>query len=422
MSFASVEAHRDIYGHPSGQDKKRFLKSVQYERGEPRILTVRDPAEHAVQRQALAKAFSARALRDQEDVIHEYLDLLVSQLGKLGEDGRKGVNVTAAYQWLTFDVIGDLAFGEPFGATEAASQDWIHGMLHWTIYTALQHSMKKDLTLRILLPYIWGAKLSAMRANSEKYGALARDKAERRIAMGGDSHRGRQDFFSHLIKNKKITADALIGNTQTLIVAGSETTATALTAITFLLLQHPACLAALQREIRGAFAAPAEVTGDATARCEYLHAVMEEGLRLSPPSAVTLPRDCPGAFIDGQWIPEGVAVGGELFVTARHPKYWQEPEAFKPERWLGDGFPGDDRRASQPFSMGPRACLGINLAYLEMRVTLAKIVLAYDWELETQGIEDWNAACKLHAMWQKPNLLVRFIPRAETSSSASTNQ
>lgn len=46
-----------------------------------------------------------------------------------------------------------------------------------------------------------------------------------------------------------------------------------------------------------------------------------------------------------------------------------------------------------------------------MRITLAKIVLAYDWELETQGIEDWNSACKIFGLWQKPDLLVKFHPR-----------
>lgn len=105
LSFASVEAYRDIYGHV-GQDKKRFIKSAWYEREEPRLVTVRDPAEHAMQRRALSHAFSARALRDQEELVHQYVDLFVQQLGNLGDNGRKGVNVTDAYNWLTFDIIG----------------------------------------------------------------------------------------------------------------------------------------------------------------------------------------------------------------------------------------------------------------------------------------------------------------------------
>lgn len=105
LSFSNVDAYRDIYGHV-GQDKKRFLKTAAYEREEPRIVSERDPAQHALQRRALSHAFSARALRDQELVVHQYVDLLLEQFGNLGENGKKGVNVTNAMNWLTFDIIG----------------------------------------------------------------------------------------------------------------------------------------------------------------------------------------------------------------------------------------------------------------------------------------------------------------------------
>lgn len=107
LTFASVQAYRDIYGHVT-TGKERFLKSDAYDTEEPRISSVRDPAVHASQRKALSHAFSARALRDQEDVVHQYVDLLVKQLGNFGAGGLKPINVTEAYNWLTFDVIGEL--------------------------------------------------------------------------------------------------------------------------------------------------------------------------------------------------------------------------------------------------------------------------------------------------------------------------
>lgn len=106
LSFASVQAYRDIYGHKT-TGKERFLKSDAYDTEEPRLSSVRDPAVHSSQRKALSHAFSARALRDQEDVVHEYVDLLVKQLDKFGVGGLKPINVTDAYNWLTFDVIGE---------------------------------------------------------------------------------------------------------------------------------------------------------------------------------------------------------------------------------------------------------------------------------------------------------------------------
>ena len=65
--------------------------------------------------------------------------------------------------------------------------------------------------------------------------------------------------------------------------------------------------------------------------------------------------------------------------------------------------------ASKPFLIGPRACLGINLAYLEMRIILARIVWEFDLELCSKDVE-WERDIKLRMLWQKPELRVRFRP------------
>lgn len=109
LSFVTPQSYLDIYGHTT-QGKKRFLKNRWYEQGETRINTARDPAVHTEQRKALSHAFSARALRDQETVVNQYIDLLLEQLVKTGMNGKKPVNVTAIWNWLTFDIIGELIF------------------------------------------------------------------------------------------------------------------------------------------------------------------------------------------------------------------------------------------------------------------------------------------------------------------------
>ncbi|ROW01871.1 hypothetical protein VMCG_05635 [Cytospora schulzeri] len=407
LSFATPEAYRDIYGHVTA-GKKRFLKSSLYERAVPRITSVRDPAVHAQQRKALSNAFSAKALRDQEGVVHQYVDLLLQQLGRLGEDGQKPVNATDAYNWLTFDIIGDLAFGEPFGALSEGSSYWVKLISDSVMFDSLDYRMKTKPWDRWMIPFIWGSRWEEMKQKYKLNLSLSKEKAKKRIELG-DSLK-RQDFFGHLIKKNEINEMNLVGNAIVLIVAGSETTATALIGITWYLLKNPHCLAKLTEEIRGTFSSLGDITGDATANCQYLHAVIEEGLRVFPPVAGGLPRDCPGAAIDGVYIPAGVTVSCENYTMARDPRYWQDPESFRPERWLGDGL-GDDKRAFQPFSTGPRACLGVNLAYLEMRVILAKILFVYDLELVSQEIEDWNRACKSYGLWKKADLLVKFRPR-----------
>ena len=94
-----------------------LLKSDFYDRPvktRPDVVTTRDPQSHSEQRRQLANAFSQKGLRDQGEVVYSYEDLFVEQLKKHAVENP--VNICRWYNWFTFDVIGDLAFGEPFGA------------------------------------------------------------------------------------------------------------------------------------------------------------------------------------------------------------------------------------------------------------------------------------------------------------------
>ncbi|KAI1866811.1 uncharacterized protein JN550_007358 [Neoarthrinium moseri] len=415
LSFSSVQSYFDIYGHAGSKSRAegRFLKTEFYDLGAPRINTVRDPVVHARQRKALSHAFSAKALRDQEDVVQQYVDLFVKQLTRLGSAGKKAIEATEAYNWLTFDIIGDLAFGESFNAVaDAKTHFWIAQIFDATQYMLVQQVIKRVPLLKyvesFLVPKGSGEKLQI-------HTQLSHDKALKRMQLGPDLRPGKEDFFGHMIRKGTITETEIAAQARVLILAGSETTATALSAITYYLLRNPACLAEVQKEVRGRFKAMDEITGDSAAGLKYVHGVIEEGLRLSPPVGSGLPRHSPGAVVDGHYVPAGVIVTNGNYEMARDPRYWHDPEAFRPERWIGEGY-HDDKRASQPFSTGSRGCLGLNLAYLELRIIVAKIVFAFDFELESKHLGDWNDECKLYALWRKPKLFVKFHPVVSTAN------
>lgn len=298
-----------------------------------------------------------------------------------------------------------MAYGEPFGCVAEGTNYWVD-----IIFDHLQYNMSlsyskvlgplKHLYLRCVYP-------KKVIEHYYEHLRLQSDKARRRLARGG---MGRIDFFDHLVRSGRLTEGTLIANGDLLLQAGSETTASALTGLTWYLLRNPACLSKLNAEVRGAFASREQITGDATAALPYLHGCIEEVLRIFPPATLGLPRDCPGAVIDGVYIPEGVVVSTEAYAMARDPRSWADPLTFRPERWVGDGLAGDDKRASQPFSTGPRACLGINLAYLEMRLAVAKVLWTFDLEIVSK-IDDWNGACWDYLLWKKPILDVKFHPR-----------
>lgn len=80
-------------------------------------MSARDPATHRRIHRLLSPGFSARSLAEQEPLVQGYVDLFLSQVGRYAT-GLKGGNMVDWYTWVAFDIIGDLAFGEPFGSLD----------------------------------------------------------------------------------------------------------------------------------------------------------------------------------------------------------------------------------------------------------------------------------------------------------------
>jgi cytochrome P450 len=405
LSFASIEAHADIYAHPS-KSKPLFLKAPNYDHGGPaaHIVGTRDPEDHKRQKKALAPAFSAKALREQEDIVHEYVDMFISQLENLGT-GSRGIDIGKALAWVTFDIIGALTFGESFDAVKTGTtHPWVSAIVdNIRQFDLIQ--MRRDVPLiTLLLPFVVSVK--RLKGQYELHQMLTIEKTAKRIE---NQHKiTRDDFFRHIIEKGGYSRAGLEINADVLIVAGSETASTALTGMMYYLSQYPQCYEKLQKEIRGAFASVVEISGDATAKLPYFHAVIEEGLRIYPPVAFGLKRTSPGANIGPDYIPAGTLVSTDTWTMHHHERYWHNPDVFRPERWLADGL-GDNTAAFNPFSSGPRSCIGINLAYMEMRIILAKIVWHFDWELV--GEVDWVGGNNAFPLWMKPEVRMRFAKR-----------
>lgn len=201
-------------------------------------------------------------------------------------------------------------------------------------------------------------------------------------------------------------------NASLLIVAGSETTATLLSGATFLLLTNPDALAKLTAEVRSTFADDADITLSSVSSLTYMLACLDESLRRYPPVVIGLPRVVPkgGATVAGQFVPEGTTVAVWHYAISQDPKLWTDPNGFHPERFLGDPrFKGDVLEAMQPFSLGPRNCLGKNLAYAEMRLILAKIVFNFDMRIADES-RGWLEGQKAFTVWDKPPLQVYLTP------------
>lgn len=147
-----------------------------------------------------------------------------------------------------------------------------------------------------------------------------------------------------------------------MILAGSETTSTLLSGVTYLLLRNPDVLKKLTDEVRSSFNSEEEITLLSVGKLNYMLACLNEGLRSYPPVPVGLPRVIPvgqTAVIAGEIIPEGTIVAAWHWAIYHSAKYFTDPFGFHPERFLHDPrFSGDKLDMLQPFSVGPRNCVG----------------------------------------------------------------
>jgi cytochrome P450 len=305
LSFVSAAAWNDIYGRSQGKpplprDKTFFNEMLVDEK----TLTMANDQTHSRLRRAMNPAFAPRALAEQEPILQKNVDLFLNQLQSRAERGLT-TDLRLWYNYITFDLIGDLAFGESFGCLAASTHhEWVSFVLdHFYIATLLQviHRFRPlNRLLAAVLP-------QSLVEKKERHHQMALERVRCRIQRGA----GRPDFVDSLIKAKEdgiITSDELEQQASILILAGSETTAVALTSVTCLLLQHPASLAKLVKELHTHFQNENQIDVSSVNKLHYLQAVIQEALRLFPPITNGFPRQTikGGAIVDGHLIPDGV--------------------------------------------------------------------------------------------------------------------
>lgn len=320
--------------------------------------------DHARMRRNLSHAFSDKALRSQESLIQEYVNLLVRQLDERAE-AKIPIDIMRWYNYTTFDIITDLAFGEPlYCLRDDRYHDWVDMTFMAIKITGSLATRNKYIFFKFL------DKIKSLFTDSEalsrkrvEFFNMAHEKVERRLKKGVEE---RPDFFNFIIQNQEKEKQALTraemdSNAVVFLVAGSETTATTLSGVTYLLLKHPETYNKLVHEIRSTFKSLEEIKVDEVNKLGYLMAVLQEGLRYYPAVPTGFPRVVPpgGGEISGHFIPEGTSVYISQYHSNHSPRNFKDPDAFVPERWMGDErYKDDNRETVNPFSFGPRNCLG----------------------------------------------------------------
>ena len=164
-----------------------------------------------------------------------------------------------------------------------------------------------------------------------------------------------------------------------LLFAGYETTASSLTLLVLLLLQHPTTLSWLREEVGAVAWPPTAATLDQLESLPRLNAVIKEVLRLVPPVGGFFRRAIAPVHLGPYTIAPGTVIQVDITGTQRDGQVFAEPEVFRPERHLAGPSPGT---GYVPFGMAPRVCLGKPLAELEMRLLTVRLLQTLRFSLE----------------------------------------
>ncbi|CAI7619872.1 unnamed protein product [Penicillium glandicola] len=412
LVYRAAPAWKDIYGHRK-KGHKVFIKDPALYAPTPNgvnaIITANED-DHSRMRRLLTHAFSNKALGEQEEILQMYAGMFIEKLkGLMGSAVSQNIDIACWFNFTTFDLIGDLAFGEPFGCLSNSTY-------HWWVRIILD-AVKASAYLKVfwfypfLVPLVRVLVPKHLLQKRQASFDLSVEKIRRRLALGAT----RPDFTSYILKHAKdgkgMSSEEMDANSAVFVLAGSETTAALLSGVTYYLLRCRDKYERLIREVRDAFEKDADIKLSTLFDLPYLNAVLTEAMRIYPPIPSMLPRIVPegGAMINGQYVPGRVSVSVSLYSAFHAASHFKDPEAFIPERWLNesDEYANDKKEAFQPYSYGPRNCLGQHLANAEMRLLLAKLLWNFDLELLAESL-NWTEQ-KSFSLWSRPELMVKLF-------------
>ncbi|PYI01030.1 benzoate 4-monooxygenase cytochrome P450 [Aspergillus sclerotiicarbonarius CBS 121057] len=437
LSFGSVGAIKDIYGHGSPCLKDDVYRMITG--NHPHVLNVIDKDDHSRKRRMLSNAFATRNLEQWEFKITDKVKKMITQFDQRCTDplseGSKispddlTVNFRLWSNLFTFDAIADIAFSECLGLLESGTD---------LVQTSLSNGVK-SLSLiqslhcggRTVSRFVgatdWFHCLKALatiisptfRAHADDFGNIVSTLVDKRLEKHQMDNK-LSDFLGCLIEDKtgktrsldrgEIEAEATI-----LLDAGSDTTAIALTNVLYYLIKHPNTLNKLREEVSDVLTDEEIAPYTKVKSLPYLKACLDESLRLSPPVPRGLERKTPpqGMEILGEQIAGNVTVSVSAYIAHRDPTLFPNPDSYMPERWLDESEATKDMRAAFiPFTTGVRACLGRNITMMEQQILIATLVHRYDFALPSHDWTlDWEEGFNLWPAQMPLKIWRRDVPK-----------
>jgi cytochrome P450 len=314
---------------------------------------------HKRHRKLLAPAFAPKRLE-------KYGEIMVAETDAQLARWRHGLRIDLAHEMMemTLAIAGRTMFGADVRSDAPMVAEGLElGM----------RAQVANLRSPLQLGYEWPLPRHRQMRRAVK---MLDDVVYRLIAEGRKRGTDRGDVLSILLLARDeeggLTDQQVRDEVMTLLLAGHETTANALTWTWFELGRHPDVLAKLHAEV--AALGPRSVTVEDLARLPFNLAVVEESMRLHPPAYMTGREATEDIVLGGHRLPKRSVVAINIRGIHRRADYFTAPDAFLPERMMPDAKKARPRHHYLPFGAGPRVCIGAHFALLEAQLALATMV------------------------------------------------
>ncbi|XP_038162073.1 cytochrome P450 4V2-like [Cyprinodon tularosa] len=341
-------------------------------------------------RKILTPTFHFSILTDFLQVMNEQAEILVEKLEK--KAGKGSFNCFNDITLCALDIICETAMGRKIYAQSDSESEYVKCVYRMSdivslrqrtpwfwpdfIYYFFGEGKKHDKTLKTLHSFTY--KVIKERSENLSY-----------IESDSDSDYGkkkRQAFLDMLLKTtdedgNKLTHQDIQEEVDTFMFEGHDTTAASMNWALHLIGSHPEVQRKVQQELQEVFGASGRpINTEDLKKLKYLECVIKEALRLFPSVPFFARSLCDDCNINGFNVPKGANAIIITYTLHRDPRYFPEPEEFRPERFFPENSLGRPPYAYVPFSAGLRNCIGQRFALMEEKVVLASILCNFNVE------------------------------------------
>lgn len=353
-----------------------------------------------------SQSFSNSSLRKMQGIVEDSSLELIRHIEKRTADGEQ-IDMLRFYQEFTMDVIGRVAMGQR--DTQMFKNPLVdvvreifcgsrkNLMLICQVFPVIGQLIR-DITFKI-------PKIPAFKLYMHIRDVVLKRKAQRDLEMekGAEpgepqdfidlfldarsddldfSQEAREDFTRRGWKiSKELSTDEVVGQCFLFLIGGFDTTALALSYVTYLLALHPEIQKKVQEEVDREFGQE-DVEFDKLGRLKYMDCVIKETLRLYPLASISNARKCMRTTtINEIEIEAGVYVQMDTWSLHYDPTIWgDDVKEFIPERWTSSENAAEHKGAYLPFGLGPRQCIGMRLAVMEQKILMTHILKKFTFE------------------------------------------